>query len=201
MSWRNNPTRVAPTTHVKAMQDMPSGVTLCPSRRDREARTESLSLRVLAPNFRVLRLPFATIERRNRHLLDRFRIDAPCVHADAIRMRARHVERFDAAHGTKQMLGRVSIETVGPERVAAAKQFKSIGGDHEVQVTGLAANGAVTFGYSQSLRGDDLKSDATTVTNPSICDHWSSPRDRSMCWTSSRPSGEHAVSHSSLTCR
>jgi hypothetical protein len=99
------------------------------------------------------------------------------------------------------VLGRVSIETVGPERVAAAKQFKSIGGDHEVQVTGLAANGAVAFGYSQSLRGDDLKSDATTVTTPAMRDHWSSPRDRSMCWTSSQPSGEHAVSHSSLTRR
>src|SRR6202011_629875 len=97
---RNKPTSVAPTTHANAMEDMPSGVTLCPSRRDREARPESLSLGVLAPTFRVLRLPFATIERSNRHLLDRCRIDAPCVHADAIRMRTRHIERFDAAHGT-----------------------------------------------------------------------------------------------------
>ena len=107
-----------------------------------------LSLRVLAPTFRVLGLPLATIERSNRQLVDRFRIDAPCVHADAIRMRTRDIERFDAAHGTKQMPGRVSIETVGPERVTAAKQFKSIGRDHEVQVTGLAANGAVAFRYA-----------------------------------------------------
>src|SRR5207344_634410 len=78
----------------------------------------SLSLRVLAPTFRVLGLPFATIERTNRQLLDRFGIDAPCVHADAIRMRTRHIERFDAADGTKHMLGRVSIETVCSERVA-----------------------------------------------------------------------------------
>src|SRR2546423_11243922 len=115
-----------------------------------------MSLRVLAPTLRVLRLPCAAIQRSNRQLLDRFRIDTSCVHADAIRMRPWHVERFDAAHGTEQVLGRVSIEAVGPERVAAGKQFKSIGRDHEVQVTGLAANGAVAFGYAQPLRRDNL---------------------------------------------
>ena len=74
------------------------------------------------------------------------------------------------------MLGRVSIETVGPERVAAAKQLKSIGRDNEVQVTGLAANGAVAFRYSQSPRSDDLKSDATTVTTTAMRNHWRSSR-------------------------
>ena len=137
----------------------------------------SLSLRVLAPTFRVLGLPFATIERSNRQLLDRFRIDAPCIHADAIRMRTRHIERFDAADGTKQMLGRVSIETVCSERVVAAKQFESIGRDHEMQVAGLAADGAVAFRYFQSLRRNDLKSDATTVTASAMRNHWSSSRD------------------------
>ena len=136
-----------------------------------------MSLRVLAPTFWVLRLPFAAIQRSNRQLLDRFRIDTSCVHADAIRMRPRHVERFDAAHGTEQVLGRVSIEAVGPKRVAAAKQFKSIGRDHEVQVTGLAANGAVAFGYAQPLRRDDLKSDTTTMTTTAMRNHWSSSRD------------------------
>jgi hypothetical protein len=74
------------------------------------------------------------------------------------------------------MPGRVSIETIGPERVVAAKQFESIGRDHEVQVTGLAANGAVALRHFQSLWRDDLKSDATTVTTSAMRNHWSSSR-------------------------
>src|SRR2546430_5238557 len=89
-----------------------------------------MSLRVLAPTFRVLRLPFAAIQRSNRQLLDRFRIDTSCVHADAIRMRPRHVERFDAAHGTEQVLGRVSIEAVGPKRVAADRKSTRLNSSH-----------------------------------------------------------------------
>src|ERR1700686_1019078 len=66
--------------------------------------TGSLSLRVLASTLRVLRFPLAAIERRNGHFLDRSGVNAPCVDADAVRMRARHIERFDAAYGTEQML-------------------------------------------------------------------------------------------------
>jgi hypothetical protein len=60
-------------------------------------------------------------------------------------MRARHIERFDAAHGTEQMLGRVGIEAVGLERVVATKQFELIGRNDKVKVTGLAAYGTVAF--------------------------------------------------------
>src|SRR5437588_11495668 len=130
MSWRNNPTRVAVTTHANAMEDMPSGVTLCPSRRGpdawpgprKSAGRQATSLRVLAPAFRVLRLPLAASQRSNRQFLDRFRIDTSCVHADAIRMRPRHVERFDAAHGTEPVLGRASNDTVRPARLPVANE-------------------------------------------------------------------------------
>ena len=92
----------------------------------------------------------------------------------AIRMRPRHVERFDATHGTEQVLGRVSIEAVGPKRVAAAKQFKSIGRDHEVQVTGLAAYRTVALRHSQLLGRDHLESNLSTMTTSAMPNHWTS---------------------------
>src|SRR4051812_17496542 len=64
---------------------------------------------VLAAPRRKVLLPVASVDRRDRDLVDGAGIEAARVHAVTIRMRARYVERFDSAHRTEKVLRRARI--------------------------------------------------------------------------------------------
>src|SRR6266403_2047493 len=103
--------------------------------------------------------------------IDGSRVEAARVHAEAIRMRTRHVERFDAANRTEQVLGRVRVEAVRCQNIAARKQLEAIGGNHQVQVARLATHGAVAVGNLELGRCHHFESDATAMTTAGVCNH------------------------------
>src|SRR6266481_299824 len=129
------------------------------------------SLRVISPPLRVLLFPFTTVARPDADFLHRSRVEAARVHAETIRMRTRHVERFDAANRTEQVLGRVRVEAVRCQNIAARKQLEAIGGNHQVQVARLAAHGAVAVGNLELGRCHHFESDATAMTTAGVCNH------------------------------
>ena len=59
--------------------------------------------------------PVGAVERRDPHPLHGLRVEATGVHAVAVGVRARDVERLHAADGAKKMLRRPGIEGVGGE--------------------------------------------------------------------------------------
>ena len=56
--------------------------------------------------------PILAVEGFDGELLNRLRIEAADIHAVTIWVRARHVERLDAANLAEQMLGDAGIESV-----------------------------------------------------------------------------------------
>ena len=128
-------------------------------------------LRVLPSTFRVLLFPLATVELTDAHLLYRARVETTSVDTETIGMRTRHVERLDATNRTEQVLRCVSVEAVGGQRLTSGKQREAIRGNDQVQVTRLAAHGAIALRDLQFRWRDHLESDTTTVTTPNVCDH------------------------------
>ena len=63
------------------------------------------------------------------------------------------------------------VEAVLGQRLTSGKQLKTIRGNDKVQVTGLAAHGAIALRDLKLRRRDRLESDTTTVTTTSVCNH------------------------------
>src|SRR5688572_9770814 len=95
---------------------------------------------VLSASLGVLLLPLAPVERLDRHLFHRARVQAARVDAQPVGMRARHVEGLDAADRAEQVLRDAGVESVVSQRVPAADEGEAVGGNNEVQVAGLAAD-------------------------------------------------------------
>jgi len=68
------------------------------------------------------------------------------------------------------VLRRVSVEAVSGQRLTSRKQLEAFRGNDKVQVTRLAAHGAIALRDLQLRWRDHLESDTTTVTTPSVCD-------------------------------
>src|SRR6185503_7579843 len=120
---------------------------------------------------RVLSFPLSAVDGRDGQRLDRLSIDAPCVHTDAVRMRAWHIKGFDAAHRTEEMPGRVRVEGVCSQEFAPAQQPEPVRRHDEMQVTGLAAHRTVAVRYAQLPRGDDFEANPPAVTTAAVRDH------------------------------
>ena len=119
----------------------------------------------------ILFFPLLPVELLHDHALDRTGIEAARVDAEPVRVRARDVEGFYAADGAKQVLGRVRVEPVGVQNLAPAEKLETLGRDDEVQVSGLAANRTVAFGYPEFRRSADLEPHASAVTTAGVEGH------------------------------
>jgi len=128
-------------------------------------------LRVIPSTFRVLLFPFATIELPDAQFLYRARVETASIDTEAIGVRTRHIERLDAANGTEQVLRRVRVEAVGSQHLISGKQLEAIRGNDKVQVTRLAAYGAIALRDLKTRRRDHLESYTTTMTTSGVCDH------------------------------
>src|SRR5258706_1899233 len=73
---------------------------------------------------RQLLLPLAAVEWLHLDALDRPPIETARVDAVTIRMRARHVERFDATGRAEQVLRGSGVECVGRQGISAPEQSK-----------------------------------------------------------------------------
>ncbi len=86
-------------------------------------------------------------------------------------MRTRHVEGLDATDRTEQVVRRIGVEAVRGQHLISGKQFEAIRRNDKVQVTRLAAHGAIALRDLKLRRRDRLESDTTTVTTTSVCNH------------------------------
>ena len=96
-------------------------------------RASGSAIRTLIPVGSCL-LPFAPVEWDHRYGIDRAAVDAARIDADAVWMRARNIERLDAAVGAEMMLRDVRVEGVRHERFAAREQRESLGGHDEMKI-------------------------------------------------------------------
>jgi hypothetical protein len=62
----------------------------------------------------------------------------------------------------------MGVERIGGQGVGAADQFESIGGHDQMQVAGLAANGAVAIRDLDSGGGRHFESDPTAMTTAAV---------------------------------
>ena len=92
---------------------------------------------------------FADLERRNIDAVEAARVDV-----DLIGVRARHVERMDAAGLAERMLGGAGVELVGGQIVFAAYQFELLGRHDEMQKALLGAHRAIAIRDAAEIGGD-----------------------------------------------
>jgi len=69
------------------------------------------------------------------------------------------------------MLRNSRVERIGRERVAAGQQFEPLGGYDEMQISELAAYGAIAFGNGDPGRSDDFEADAAAMTTACMGAH------------------------------
>ena len=106
---------------------------------------------------RILLFPLFAVDGPDRYLFDRTLIEATHVDTEAIRVRARHIKGLDTANRTEQMLRGMRVELVGRQKLGAREQLESRLWNGEVQVTRLAADGAVAIRHLHARGCDYLE--------------------------------------------
>ena len=94
--------------------------------------------------------PVAPVERRDRER-DRLRVEAAHVDAVAVRVRARNIERFDAAGLAERVPGDAGIEGVNAQIFRSLEQLESGARYDEVQVARFRADRTVALAHLDVL--------------------------------------------------
>jgi hypothetical protein len=94
---------------------------------------------------RVL-FPIDPIELTDLDVRNRLRFQTMHIHAEAVRVRARHVKRFDPTNSAKEMARDASVESVGREEFRSLNQSEADFGNDEMKVTALTANRTIALG-------------------------------------------------------
>ena len=116
-------------------------------------------------------VPVLAVEICHGHRGDGSRVETVDVNADAFRVRARHVKRFDATVPAKSVLRDTRIESVSFQIGLAADQAKIFLRHNQVQVAGLAADAAIAA-VRFNIRGRvDFEPNPTAVTTSPMSDH------------------------------
>ena len=102
-------------------------------------------------------LPVPAVKGLDVHVFDRALVEAAQVHAVAVGVGARHVERLDAAVATEKMLRHARAEGVAREAVGALQQAEARRRHDQVQETGHVADGAVAFAHRDARRRLELE--------------------------------------------
>ena len=90
-------------------------------------------------------LPVYAIERRHCNGFDAVRLQAIRIDADAIRMRARHVERLDSAMAAEVMLRDPGVKSVCLDVVFPIEQTKVAPGNDQVKISCHTADAAIAL--------------------------------------------------------
>lgn len=116
-----------------------------------------------------MRVPFpiASVERGDGELR-RLRVEAAHVHAIAVGVRARNIERLDTANLAERMLGDAGIEGVGRDVLGAAHEFQSGPRHDEMQITRLRADRAIALARFDVLWRLDLESHRAAMAAPMV---------------------------------
>ncbi len=102
---------------------------------------------------------------------DGLRIETVHVYAEPVGMRARHIERFDAAVSAEIMLGNPGIKRVGRNRVVTLQQAEVTSGNKQMQESTHTTNAAIASGCLNRSRRVDLESDSTAMTTAIVRGH------------------------------
>src|SRR5690348_14866514 len=92
---------------------------------DTRASPCASSANELAPPTRIMLFPFTPVGVRNLHGIHRALIQTARIDAESVRVRARHVEGFDAAHRTEQMPCGCGVELILAQRLRTLHQAKA----------------------------------------------------------------------------
>ncbi len=112
--------------------------------------------------------PIRAIERAHPDFPNVLRVDAACVYADALGVRAGHIERLDAAVCAKQMIGDTRVETITREVVLSPNQTEPRCRNDQMQVAAPSADRAIAFVHLQRARCVHLETHASTVTSTPV---------------------------------
>src|SRR5262249_38935118 len=126
-----------------------------------------------AATVRKLFLPLASVEGlgRDRQLLDRPLIQAARVDAVAVGMRARHIERLDAAHRAEKMLRHAGVESIRGEEFRALEQAEARLRHDQVQEPRLRADRAIALGDREAGGRLDFEADPAAMTTSAMNGH------------------------------
>jgi hypothetical protein len=131
---------------------------------------------------RVL-FPIASIELTDFDVRNRLRLQTANIHAQAVRVRARHVERLDPTNRAKEMARDASVESVGREEFRSLNQFEAGLGNDEMKVTTLAANRTIALCDFNLGWRRHLELDPAAVTTAGMFDQ--------VAWQRTTPRGGH----------
>src|ERR1700722_5451925 len=109
-------------------------------------------------------LAIVIVKRGDFDRVDRACIETAHVDVDAVRIRARHVERFNAAYPTEQMLRRSGVERVFAQVVLSREQSETRSRHNQVQVAGHCADRAIAFQRMDFRRRIDFESNSPAMT-------------------------------------
>src|SRR5581483_6195060 len=117
--------------------------------------------------------PVTAVEGPHAHALDRALVEATHVHAVAVGMRARHVERLDASHPAEEMVRGPGVEAVRGERLVAREEAKLRFRHDEVQVARAPADRAVALRDGELARRLELEAHAAAVAAAGVANVYS----------------------------
>jgi len=108
-------------------------------------------------------LPVPAVERQHFERAQIDPVEAADIDVDFVGIRARHVERMNAASRAKGMFCRAGVEPIGGERVLAADKLELLRRHNQMQKAFFATDRAVAVGDPRQVRCH-AKAHAATMT-------------------------------------
>ena len=103
-------------------------------------------------------------KRLHRERCDIDAVEAANVDVDLVRVRARHVERMNAAGGAEGVPRRAGVEPVSGQGIGAAQKFELLRRDDQMQQAFLGADRTIAVGDARKIRGDAKPHPAAMTT-------------------------------------
>src|SRR5918992_4563066 len=115
-------------------------------------------------------LPIFSIKGSYGDPFDPIGLQAPHVYAVAVGVGSRNVERFDAAHPAKEVLGYARVECVTYQRLRALSESEPGFRHDEMKKAGLSTDRAIAFNGLNGGRSLDLKPHAAAMAPAFVFD-------------------------------
>src|SRR5688572_20022153 len=138
----------------------------------------------LAAALRIVLLPVPSVDEIDLHAGHGGRIDAARVDAEAIGVRPRHVERFDAAGGAEVMPRRPGVERIGGQGFLALDEPEAMRGHDEMLVREAAAHRAIALIDAELGGCLHFEAHASAMASALVVDH---ERSTTHCNASAAP--------------
>src|ERR1044071_6359776 len=116
-------------------------------------------------------LPVLSVLSHDGHLFERALVEAARIHAVAVGMGARDVERLHAACRAEQVSRRTGVERVGGERLRAGHEPEAFFRHDQMEVARSRTHRAVALGDLEARGGLRLATHAAAVAASPMRDH------------------------------